>query len=411
MRGVLFAFSHAASNHFLHFLLFLFISYSFNRSLVRNLPISIFFRSTSGIGTVTGLAYHPSVNVAITTSDVGEFKIWSKKGKGLRGLSGQDSTDRTKQSEESSKWGCLAVGTFRNEPLTSVAFSSDGSVFAIGSAHGSITLWDAKEMAVLATLPPVFIGQPVPPGMRGLAVRQLMFVNNSPFLVARFPCGVAVYNILTLRCEWGEVLEIGRIAKDRSSQHWAGMIAIKDRKNDTKQNKKKENYALVLFKGDNRHPVAAWNVSSSGMLGSCEVAFVLPGTQLFFDIAGRTSLKYSPIAMMNSVREYAIVHHTAGSGSLHSGKQTILLEQLQSTKPSSAFEALYGTAARTENNKNTGIDGNRRLVEKVMAGSESNAWAKLFDAPSHALPPIGILCPAFLELVVMGGETASGNGS
>lgn len=359
---------------------------------------------------VTGLAYHPSMDLIITTSDVGEFKVWSKKKMESQPVGGQESTGMMDQSEESSKWGCLAVGTFRSEPLTSVAFSSDGSVFAVGSAHGSITLWDTKEMVILATLPPFFVGQPIAQGINGLAVRQLVFLSNSPFLVARFPCGVAVYNSLTLWCEWGEVLEVGRITRDRFTQHWAAVIAVKERKNDPRQNKRKENHAVVLFKGDNRHPLAAWKVSSGEVLGSCDIAFVLPGTQLFLNTAGKASLRYSPLAFMTPVREYAIVHHTAANGSLNLNKGTDLKE-LHPTKPSSAFEALYGTAARVKNTNNlgTGDGDNQHIDGKAAAGKETNAWAKLFDAPSHALPPMGILCPAFLEMVVMGSEKETGS--
>jgi hypothetical protein len=62
----------------------------------------------------------------------------------------------------------------------------------------------------------------------------------------------------------------------------------------------------------------------------------------------------------------------------------------------SGFEAIYGHAAK--------VDKNNKMEESGNSGAVNvSQWGALFDAPSHALPPMGTLCPAFLELMITGG--------
>lgn len=65
----------------------------------------------------------------------------------------------------------------------------------------------------------------------------------------------------------------------------------------------------------------------------------------------------------------------------------------QTPAPVSGLEAMYGTQQA------------QQAQQQKPAGGPAGAgrmgqWAGLFDSPSHVLPPLSALCPAFLELVV-----------
>ena len=64
----------------------------------------------------------------------------------------------------------------------------------------------------------------------------------------------------------------------------------------------------------------------------------------------------------------------------------------------SGLEAMYGpaTGAAQQQPKQAGPAAGAGPAAAAAAAS----WGGLFDAPSHVLPPLSTLCPAFLELVL-----------
>lgn len=334
----------------------------------------------------------------MTTSDTGEFKIWTRQA--LRSLSsaGVPITQST--------WRCGAVGTHRDEPLTASSFSSDGSLLALGSVYGGISLWDATQTALIGVLPPA-VQRPIESGVGALPVRQLFFLSDSPFLIASLVGGLALYNLLTMRCEWATEVEVGAIAVDPSSLHWAALLS------DTASNSKstahvkgttapERDRGLVVFQGANEVPVGAWRVQRAGGPEGISVAFVPRGTPLYVaaEDTGVTLPGCSPLVVLTTNREYAVAWTQKSKKVPSSGEARTVSTALGSGKLS-AFEAMYGKSARAEVQEQE-EGGATQLVSDIGRGKPN--WSALFDAPSHALPPMTTLCPAFLELVVMGGQ-------
>lgn len=66
--------------------------------------------------------------------------------------------------------------------------------------------------------------------------------------------------------------------------------------------------------------------------------------------------------------------------------------------PVSGLEAMYGAQPTAQQQQ-----AQQQAAGAAGGGAASGGqqqWAGLFDAPSHVLPPLSTLCPAFLELVV-----------
>ena len=77
------------------------------------------------------------------------------------------------------------------------------------------------------------------------------------------------------------------------------------------------------------------------------------------------------------------------------------LEQLLKSRDQ-GFAAAFGESASTGKHPlrpgEAGLDGPDSVLEPHSKGRPS--WQSLFDSPSHVLPPLSQLCPAFLELTL-----------
>lgn len=403
------------------------------------LPMFFLHRSATGFGAVTALAFHPDTDLAATTSDIGEFKIWTRQTLRVApkpNTNNKENSQQTTTTEKLSTWRCAAVGTHRNEPLTAAAFSSDGSVLALGSVTGGVSLWDATQTALLGVLPPALTRPSAASVPNAPMVRRLLFLANSPLLVALLNGGLAVYNLLTMRCEWAvEVAGVGRIVSDPISSHWAVTLSSPASPGtqhsargtsttnsgsgvarSTSSKVSSSDQGIVMFRGAEESPVGAWRVSRAGPPGTLSIAFVPPATPLHVAAveAGANLPGASPLVVLTADREYAVARKsgsskgttegTAGLSTSGIGKDNVARAGGAGVGVSS-FETLYGRSARVEQQREQG-GGAAAAVEVGGSGLGVGGrppWAALFDAPSHALPPMGTLCPAFLELMVTGG--------
>lgn len=330
------------------------------------------------------------------------------------------------------------MGTHKNEPLTASAFSSDGSVLALGSVTGGISLWDATQTALLGVLPPALNASAVPLG--GVSIKKLVFLTKSPLLVACLHGGLAVYNLLTMRCEWSVQIntKVGDVVADPVSSHWAVVLAAPSTSNTlgkssiTSRQQQKQQQAVVLFNGVDEIPVSAWRVNRTGQsqsqrmnhtsVAGTALAFVPIGSPLHAatvvaSSAAEGSKKSSsacvsgesPLIVLTADREYSIAARAATGTSTNADGSKGGVKGLADAGNNrygavSGFEAIYGHSAKVagENNK----DKNKRGAEAAAALGDVGVsqWGALFDAPSHALPPMGTLCPAFLEFMITGGS-------
>lgn len=74
-------------------------------------------RSAVGFGDITSLAFHPSEDVVVTTSDAGEFKMWMRQRLRVPAadISNGNSTSKkaTNATKIESTWRCAAVAGYR----------------------------------------------------------------------------------------------------------------------------------------------------------------------------------------------------------------------------------------------------------------------------------------------------------
>eukprot|EP00887_Chlorella_sp_A99_P001575 scaffold8.g1575.t1 len=313
-------------------------------------------RSASGAGPISGLAYHPSEDAAVTTSG-SEFRVWRRQQMGAKLGGGLG-------------WRCEAVASYRGEPLCSPVFSPDGSLLAV-AAGGSVTLWDALRVALVGTLT-------LPPGPGSAApIRQLAFLPSSHFLVVATADVLAVLNVLAGSAVWSVHLAVGALAVDSSSDHFA--VAVETPAAGGKEQ------AVVLFEGGRRQPLRAWLLGDTpGWAPPLQLLFALPGT-LLATAPEEQPLSCSPLLVLSAGREYAIL----GTGQLQPrGPEVAPAPAVQGTVDRvSAFAAKYGQPAAA---------ATRSAMRQPLALARPGA-ALLIDTPSHVLPPVQELCAEFLS--------------
>lgn len=154
-------------------------------------------------GTMTSIAFHPSLPVLATASTCGKFKLW-------RAVSiGNNSNDHV--------WRCELTEQYRNAPCGQLAFSADGSILAV-SNESSISLWCVENFSDIlsyekaesglisldanCSIKVSFLFVLVHPPAEE-TIGHLSFVKeNSPYLLATTRNGLYLWNILERRIWW-----------------------------------------------------------------------------------------------------------------------------------------------------------------------------------------------------------------
>eukprot|EP00889_Picochlorum_renovo_P009010 jgi/Picre1/36040/NNA_003496.t1 len=209
-------------------------------------------RSSSGTHAITGVAINPSLDIVGTSSSSGEFALW-----------GTHETESSGQGRIRAWRKIAMIPGHRGDPLTSIAFSMDGTVVAVSGAQhasGGVSLWDTATCAFIGELPPAFACHDAPEKSNSLQRDSLFFLPDSPTLVFVCQHGIAVYNVLSMSIVWSaDISNICTVAPDPYSQHWAIVMG-----NDVcKGPMAKEQYAsgaVLLFHGEDDHPRAAWMI-------------------------------------------------------------------------------------------------------------------------------------------------------
>ncbi|GKD30605.1 WD repeat-containing protein 75 [Tanacetum coccineum] len=69
----------------------------------------------------------------------------------MRGWISNRGSQWNEKLSQRARWACHAVGSYRKKPMTTAAFSADGSVLAV-AAETFITLWDPEKNVLLAVI-------------------------------------------------------------------------------------------------------------------------------------------------------------------------------------------------------------------------------------------------------------------
>jgi len=92
---------------------------------------------------VSSLAYHPRLDLVVSGSHDGTFKVWQRAAPNQQVARGGGAVpDEHDAAATGAAWSCRSVGAYRDLPVRSVAFSDDGSLLAAACGH-VVTLWDA----------------------------------------------------------------------------------------------------------------------------------------------------------------------------------------------------------------------------------------------------------------------------
>lgn len=223
-------------------------------------------RTTSGNHAVTGVAVAPVVssgsrgsskrfsttNLVATCSTSGDFALWET----YRGAAEVSHRDRSMPT-----WRKMAVVPgHHGDPLTAVAFSSDGSLVAVANVGGALSLWDTASCAFVGELPSAFPardGEYIPPSSSSsspspsspaslLRNPKVFFIPESPIVVYVCAFGIAVYDVLSLSVVWSAELDgICSVANDPASNHWAIVTSANH---------------VLLFEGDSNRPKMGWSI-------------------------------------------------------------------------------------------------------------------------------------------------------
>ena len=192
-----------------------------------------------------------SATLVATCSTSGDFALWEM----YRG--GAQQRDRATFT-----WRKMAsIPGHHGDPLTAVAFSSDGSLLAVAGDQGALSLWDTASCAFVGELPSAFAssdsnkpsfpldgpgdGQEDQP-LR--AMTRIFFLPGSPIMVYVCASGMVVYDIMSLNVVWSAELDhICSAAADPASSHWALVVGSADP-------------IVLVFEGQSNRPKMGWTI-------------------------------------------------------------------------------------------------------------------------------------------------------
>ena len=324
---------------------------------------------------------------------------------------------------QSACWPCSA-----GEPLLAAAFSSDGSILAVAS-QDTVSLWNPDSNAMISTLA-------APAGSEGSKLCRLTFVADTPYLAAYTQgsnASLIVWNLLTESVWWSYALTVSAMAVDPESsciavavpaQH-AEQAADKSKlhsKSDASTQKQEGSSqaaadipaaaaqllaqgpltvpsdsdaqtivggaAIFLLDPATAQPKFSWSL---GQATAAALMFSLPNTSLHTASAAVSQEGISPLLVLTSDRQYTIARSIK---SLEEGVQVPQPTTPEIEDGPGAFEAAFGKLAVQRPAQQANVQVRKQQAVQVQL-------QLLFDAPSHVLPPLSVLAPAFFDTFIM----------
>ncbi|KAF3452775.1 hypothetical protein FNV43_RR03208 [Rhamnella rubrinervis] len=310
---------------------------------------------------VSAVAFHPTRNMAVSSSYGGDFKIWVCK----------DDIQQKSEMLQNSGWMCHAVGSYKKRPMTAVAFSADGSVLAV-AAETVITLWDPEKNVLVAII-----------GEMQESIMNLSFVGKSEYLVSVSRGSkprLAVWSMSKLSVSWSYKLHVEDVACAVDSSLFAVLVLPKSSTVDSNESIfQGKNGVILLFNATDPVPVATWSAREASGGG---VAFIQGNQSSFQQNVSPEFLVY-----MNGDHEYVVFDPNDSDA-----------PELSLTRPGHVvpeetgqfgYASIYGELPEFELKKNQSLLG--------PSGPSERPWETLFSGSSHNLPPLTKLCSAFLE--------------
>ncbi|CAI9088050.1 OLC1v1022281C2 [Oldenlandia corymbosa var. corymbosa] len=331
---------------------------------------------------VSGMAFHPTRRMAVSSSYGADFKVW---------VCGSE----VSQKDQKNGWTCHAVGSYKNKPMTAVTFSADGSVLAV-AAGNVITLWDPEKNFLVAV-----IGESTEP------ITSLSFVGKSEYLVSA-SCGskpkLFLWSMAKLSLSWSYNLQAEAVSCAMDDSLFAVLARLPSFESkepiqaESKEPLEAENKeplqpslqgadgSILFFKLDKAVPVSAWFVKKAQ---GGTLAFVR-GDSGFADGCAEGKLPEF-LTYINGAHEYVLLDPFGGCDKIlrRVDQADNRVDFEESTRGRYGYTSVYGSLPEFK----------LEAADQTMAigGSDSRSWEKILDGPSHSLPPLTKLCSAFLE--------------
>ncbi|CAK9157783.1 unnamed protein product [Ilex paraguariensis] len=316
---------------------------------------------------VSGIGFHPTRHMAVSSSYGGDFKIWVRSHEVLQ----------KDQMLPMTGWTCHAVGSYKKKPMTAATFSADGSVLAV-AAETVITLWDPQRNVLVAV-----IGESIEP------IVTLSFVGKSDYLVSASQGSnsqVSVWSMSKLCASWSYKLHTEAVASTVDDSCFAVLALLPKSSKSMESNENTiqgTDGVILLFNVGDPVPASTWFVRKAKGGG---LAFIKISPRSPEDITdgkpGQTLLAY-----INDDHEYVLfspygeqVHDYVTHPRSHFGIDET--EQF-------GYATIYGELPEFNLKRN-------QTTEVSFVPSE-RPWETIFSGSSHNLPPLTKLCSMFLE--------------
>ena len=305
---------------------------------------------------LTALLYHPRRSMVVTASQDGTFKLWIKTTRKA------NPSMKSTEGNQRSVWVCQSAITYAQDPITSMAFSADGSVLAV--AYGtSITLWDPIKHTLLTVL-----SYPEPAD----DLTHLEFAGNTVYLVAASKSSVFVWNLANYSLWWSykaaavQCLALDHFTRPGDPVQLVLCVAA---------NNKTKTSTLLLFDSiECPKPSQVIPLSSDSI---CSVTFrrkrnVEDGVNrlLLFDTA---SVLWQAIEV--------------------SGKQVVEQSETKDSRQvmvnANILESMYGQTPKKA-----------KIHKRSSSSTNTKDTNALFDTPAHILPSLSSLYGAYMDILL-----------
>lgn len=322
---------------------------------------------------ISALVFHPSKNMAVSCSYGGNFKVWVE----------HEKVPSKQEFGQGCGWRCRSVGSYKQKAMLCAGFSADGSLLAVG-AGDLITFWNPETNSLVSV-----IGE----SLYLTSISALSFISKSHHLVSvakgsnpRF----SIWNLSTLCVWWSYNLSVEALAIDPDRPNFAVLVPIPV--DSSHKLKSEEDAIIVLFSVEDPIPIATWAVRK-GTGGT--LMFIQQSALLLEEtVSDKTKVPENRLVFLNGDHEYVVFNPYNGNDDEAHATPIIRFTSVKEQGPS-GYETMFGKIPDQERNVDKPSE-NMANLNGICTGT-SQPWNTIFSGPSHVLPSLSRLGPAFLE--------------
>ncbi|KAL8135453.1 uncharacterized protein LOC141713331 isoform X2 [Apium graveolens] len=316
---------------------------------------------------ISGIAFHPTLPMAVSSSYGGDFKVWVSN----------NVNKLNDQALASTGWTCHAVGSYKKKPMTATAFSADGSVLAV-AAETVITIWDPKKNVLVAV-----IGESLEP------ISKVAFIGKSDYLVSASGGSkpqLSVWSMSKMCMSWSYKLHTEAITSTMGNSYFSVLGLIPKSSNESTLHD--GDGVILLFNVEDPVPVTTWFVSKARGGG---LEFIHLNPRSIKDDASDSTPTPELLAYVNNDHEFVLFSPHGEQLDEHGislRENHVLPEETRRV----GYESVYGELAEFKTMENS--------TSPASVLPPGRPWETIFSGSSHNLPPLTKLCSVFLEALL-----------